>query len=183
MKVNNYNEVIYANYDNEIEIAVNCISKVRLSGMGVSLTSIGDNKYIARVIGEATTVSFNITGTTTANKTVNLGKLTFKVLPFPEPMLYLDNNDHKSMVSRTGEHVLEVKSAANLFKTMKISTWEIVTENGATFSGNGNRLTAEANSAILAAPARSSIEIAVSYADSNKEGEDIKKTRATYYVE
>jgi hypothetical protein len=183
ISLNPSNNVLYTDVDNIIDVAITAAQSVSVTGSGVSLKKINEHQYTARVNSSSKTVTITLKANLGNKKVANVGAFKFNVLPYPAPQLYFDNSDPKSMVSRVGEHVLDVKSPADPYKSMMISNWEVIMENGTSISGTGNNLSPAANAAITAAPARSSVVIAVTYTNSNGGVSETKNTRATFYIE
>jgi len=176
--------VLYAEYDNIIEVAGSGYNEIKLVGNGVTLKKINENKYSARVsYGSTKTINISVTGVTLAKKTANLGTFAFQVRALPTAVLYLDNNDPKSMIQRDGVHDLQVKMPVEIPFTAEVTNWNVMLENGTSFSGSGSDLSAAANTAIASAPARSSITVNVTYTQTINGTTSTKNMGGVYFVE
>jgi hypothetical protein len=184
LNANPASQVLYTNYDNIIEVAGSGFNEIKLIGNGVTLKKINENKYSARVsTGTTKSTSIAVSGVTLAKKTVSYGTVVYQVRPLPTPVLYLDNSDPKSMIGRDGVHDLQVKMPVDLPFTAEVTNWNVMLENGASFTGTGSDLSAAANAAIASAPARSSMTVNVTYTVTENGSVSTKNISGVYYVE
>jgi hypothetical protein len=184
LNANPSTQVLYMNYDNIIDVAGNGMNEIKLVGNGVTLKKINENKYSARVsTGSTKSATIAVSGVTLAKKTVSLGTFMYQVRPLPTAVLYLDSNDPKSMIGRDGVHDLQVKMPVDLPFAAEVTNWNVMLENGASYTGTGSDLSAATNTAIASAPARSSITINVTYTVTENGTTSTKNISGVYFVE
>jgi len=185
LDVNASNEIVlYSDFDNIIQVAGNCCQSVSLRGLGVTVKAINAGTFSVRVSsGASKTSTLTIFGDLGNKKSANLGTFKCTIKPIPSPLLYLDSNDPKSMIGRDGVHDLQVKMPVDLPFTAEVTNWNVMLENGASFTGTGSDLSASANTAIASAPARSSITVNVTYSQTVNGVPGTKNISGVYYVE
>jgi hypothetical protein len=185
INVNGSGEVVlYADYDNIVRVASTCCQEMRLVGTGVTVKIINNNTYSVRVSNAGVkTATLTVSCLMLGKKSANLATYKCTIKPAPVPLLYLDSNDPKSMIGRDGVHDLQVKMPVDLPFNAEVTNWNVMLENGASFTGVGSDLSAAANTAIASAPARSSITVNVTYNQSVNGISSTKNISGVYYVE
>ncbi|MCG8574955.1 MAG: hypothetical protein MI810_08740 [Flavobacteriales bacterium] len=83
--------VLYRGYDNIVEGTASGFpaDRVTLSGSGCSISSKGNNQYVARVGSGVRTAKISVSGKKDDGSSVQLGSFDFKVKALPTPNLYL----------------------------------------------------------------------------------------------
>ncbi len=160
-------QVLYQGYANKVKgVASGYDQTILNAGPGLSLVKSGDG-WIATPNGGSKTVDISISGKSSVNdKTVSLGKFTFKVKPLPPAAIYFAGKGSgetapKSAMGLSAKFPPSVDLTGINFKVLE---WKM-TFMGREVKGQGEVITPEASNLLKQAKPGSTVAFMVKYTD------------------
>ena len=161
-------QVLYRGYPNKVVgVASGYDQTILTAGPGLSLSKNG-NMWIASPSNGPKTVDISISGKSSVNnKTVSLGKFTFKVKPLPPPTIYFAGKTTGGSASKTAKG-LSAKYDPNLVDltgvNFKVLSWKMDFK-GRQAKGQGDVIDAAASALLAQAKPGDNVTFIVQFTD------------------